>query len=264
MAHKSSSDLAIQAEGLFFYYITQERKKVAGIPFKRLISHRHVALDHLSLDIRAGRITALMGKNGSGKTTFIKIATGARLPHEGKVRVFGVAPDKVKSRVGLCLGASLVYHRLTARENLEYFGQLYRVARLDRRIDELAHLLRLEDSIDALVETYSFGMKAKLALARAMIHSPDLLILDEPTLGIDYQLAVELRSVVRSLKCTVLLTTHYMEEADALADDLVLIDGGRILASGEKNQVLAQYGATNVAGAFVNSLEGPPRLRSAS
>ncbi len=263
MATTSSVDLAIKAEDLFFYYVTQERKKIAGLPFKRFVSHRHVALDHMSMNVRTGRITALMGKNGSGKTTFIKIATGARLPHSGSVQVFGQHPDKVKSRIGLCLGASLIYHRLTGRENLEYFGGLYGVKNLDDRIGELTDLLRLNDSIDTLVEAYSYGMKAKLALARAMIHSPDLLILDEPTLGIDYQLALELRTFVRKLKCTVLLTTHYMEEADALADDLILIDGGKILASGEKKLVLDKFGAKNVGDAFVKSLDEPREMRSA-
>jgi len=261
----TSSDLAIQAEDLYFYYLTPQKQRLfSKLPFKTIVFEKKVALNHVSLTVAPGKITALMGKNGSGKTSLIKIITGARFAQGGNVKVFGLSPNRVKERVGLCLGGTLVYHRLSGRENLEYFGKLYNVAKLDDRIDELASVLGLSANMDQMVETYSFGMKAKLALARSMIHSPDLLILDEPTLGIDFQLAVQIRKFIRDLKCTVLLTTHYMEEAEMLADDICIIDKGKMLDQGSKSQVMKKYGAATLAEAFTTAVDGQGNLRVAS
>ncbi|MCB0405773.1 MAG: ABC transporter ATP-binding protein, partial [Bdellovibrionales bacterium] len=155
---------------------------------------------------------------------------------------------------------SLVYHRLTGRENLEYFGKLYGVQNLDRRIYQLAELLRLEKNLDQLVESYSFGMKVKLALARSMVHSPELLILDEPTLGIDLQLATQIRDFVKNLNCSVLLTTHYMEEAELLAEDVCIIDHGKILASGSKENVLRKFKVQTIPQVFSLVVNRTPAL----
>jgi ABC-type multidrug transport system ATPase subunit len=261
----NTESLAVETKDLVFYYLTPRKTKPSKyLPFRRIEFEKSTALNHVSFSLRKGEITALLGKNGSGKTTLIKCITGARMPHSGTVKVFGGAPEKSRYKVGLCLGASLIYHRLSGRENLEYFGRLYSVPNVDQRIEELGELLSLHHQLDALVETYSFGMKAKLALARAMIHSPELLILDEPTLGIDFQLALQIREFVKSLNCTVLLTTHYMEEAEMLANNLAIIDKGHLLTSGTKAQVLAREGVTTVGDAFVKLVEDDQKLRSVS
>lgn len=249
--------LAIELEDVWFHYLTPVKVPLLPklrLPLRRVALQRHVALKGVSLGIRPGRITALLGRNGSGKTTLIRLATGARLPSAGTVRVFGQSPWLHRHELGLCLGNSLVYHRLTAWENLEYFGKLYGVPRLKDRIEELSELLGLTSHLHKMVESYSFGMKAKLALARAMVHSPRILILDEPTLGIDIELALQIRRFIRSLTCTVLLTTHYMEEAETLADDLCLIDSGTILACGERGEVLRKFAAGSVPELLTSSL----------
>lgn len=260
-------EFAIQIRDLLFYYLTPVKSPLipgVPLPFKRISSKKRVIIDGMQLNIRSGCITALLGQNGSGKTSLIKLITGIRSPHRGEVRVFGLPPAQVKHRIGLCLGNSLIYNRLTARENLEYFGKLYSVSNLPRRISQLAELLELGPYLDNVVETYSFGMKAKLAIARSLIHSPDLLILDEPTLGIDLHLAKQIRQFIRGLKCTVLLTTHYMDEAEYLANDLCIIDAGKILALGSKADVLNQLNVTNVPDAFSQVVESQNRMRIAS
>ncbi|MCB0418524.1 MAG: ABC transporter ATP-binding protein [Bdellovibrionales bacterium] len=251
----------IQVRDVYFDYSTPVKVPwIKGLPFKRVIQQKHTALKGISLDIQPGKITALLGRNGSGKTTLIKVMTGARFPSSGTVSLFGNDPQAVRHRIGLCLGGSLVYHRLTGRENLEYFGKLYGVPNLDRRIYQLAELLRLEKNLDQLVESYSFGMKVKLALARSMIHSPELLILDEPTLGIDLQLATQIRDFVKNLNCSVLLTTHYMEEAELLAEDVCIIDHGKILASGTKENVLRKFKVQTIPQVFSMVVNRTPAL----
>lgn len=247
---------AIEVKDVFFHYWTPRREAIfRNLPFslKRIIYEKKTALDGVSVTIQPNRITALLGRNGSGKTTLIKLLCGVRTPESGQIRIFGQSVIDGRNRMGVCLGSTLIYHRLTARENLEYFGRLYGVQKLNSRIEELSELLELHDVLDNIVESFSFGMKAKLALARSLIHSPDLLILDEPTLGIDLHLATQLRKFVRSLKCTVLLTTHYMEEAQSLADDLCLIDKGKIQAFGTKEFIFNKYQAQGVSEVFLQA-----------
>lgn len=258
-------DIAIEAKALLFYYSTPRKTPwIRGFPVKRVILEKKVALNSIDFTARRGRITALLGRNGSGKTSLIRIITGARLPQRGTIRVFGAPPALVRDRIGLCLGSTLIYYRLTGRENLEYFGNLYSVPDIDGRINELGELLGLTSELDQIVESYSFGMKTKLAFARSLIHRPELLILDEPTLGIDLELATQLRQFIRTLKCTVLFTTHYMEEAEIMANDICFIDEGNIVASGTKEAILNRYGAKNVPEAFTNALGSHEPLSIAS
>lgn len=256
---------AVQVNEVCFHYLTPQKSRLhPQIPINTVRFEKKVALDHVSLTMAPGRITALLGKNGSGKTTLIKIITGIRYPQAGNVLVFGESPEKMRSRMGFCLGGTLIYHRLSARENLEYFGRLYGVKNLNARISELADWLGFTPHLDQIVETFSFGMKAKLAIARSMIHSPDILILDEPTLGIDFQLARQIRNFIKELSCSVLLTTHYMEEAEELAHDICIIDKGKILGLGAKENIIKQFGSTNLAEAFSSALEAPRSLVEAS
>jgi ABC-type multidrug transport system ATPase subunit len=257
----SDANYVVETRDLYFYYLSPRKVRTHRfIPIPKIEFRKVVALDGVSISLRKGETTALLGRNGSGKTTLIKLLLGARYPHSGELFVFGDSPSQSKGNIGVCLGATLIYNRLSGRENLEYFGRLYNVSKLEQRIADLANLLTLEDTLDNLVETYSFGMKAKLAIARAMIHSPELLILDEPTLGIDIPLALQIRKLIKSLSCTILLTTHYMEEAEMLSDNLCIIDKGRILTSGTKAEVLAGAGVQTVSDAFMHYVEGPSSL----
>jgi ABC-2 type transport system ATP-binding protein len=201
---------------------------------------RFRAVDGIDLRVEPGEIFGVLGPNGAGKTTTLKMLATLLEPTSGEARVLGIdvreRPREVRARLGAMLsGERSLYWKLTGRENLEYFAALYHVpprqtrARIDRALDEV----RLADRADDYVERYSTGMRQRLALARALLPDPPLLILDEPTVGLDPQASRDLRDRVRDLRRqgrTVLLTTHYMEEADQLCDRVAIIDHGRIVA----------------------------------
>lgn len=247
---------AIQIRSVFFSYRTPHKEdyfKGVSLPIKKVTTCDKQVLTDVNLDIEENKITALLGRNGSGKTTLIKLITGARTPAKGKITVLGKNPVAARGEVGVCFGGSLIYNRLTARENLEYFARLYGIEDPNRRIEELGELLEISDVLDDMIESYSFGMKMKVAVARSLIHNPKVLILDEPTLGLDIQLAVSLRKFIQNLKCTTILTTHYMEEAQELADNLCFIDHGKIHAAGTKQVVLEKYNTSTVSQAFLEA-----------
>jgi len=201
---------------------------------------RIAAVDGVSFSVERGEVFGLLGPNGAGKTTTIKIISTLLRPTSGRVLVHGMDVDqhvqRVLSLIGTVLsGERCVYWKLTGRENLEYFGALYGLKGpgLQTRIDELLRRFELSKRADETVEKYSTGMKRRIALARAMLHDPEILILDEPTAGLDPQGARNLREMILELQDegkTVLLTTHYMEEADYLSDRVAIIDHGRIIA----------------------------------
>jgi ABC-2 type transport system ATP-binding protein len=200
------------------------------------------ALKGISLSIEKGQLFGLLGPNGAGKTTTIKILTTLLLPTSGQARVLGhdVAKDAraVRRRIGYVFGGDRgLYERLTARDNLRYFAELYGVPPRQQasRIGQLLELVGLNGRERELVEGYSRGMRQRLHIARGMLHDPDVIFLDEPTIGIDPVGARELRQTIAGLTAaakTVLLTTHYMFEADELCDEVAVIDGGRIVALG--------------------------------
>ncbi|MCL5040213.1 MAG: ATP-binding cassette domain-containing protein [Firmicutes bacterium] len=199
-----------------------------------------VAVEDVSLTIQSGEIFGLLGPNGAGKSTTIRMLATLLEPSRGTARIAGFdvvrQPQAVRRRLGTVLGGERsTYWKLTGRENLEYFAALYQIpggeARL--RIQELLARLDLEAKANELVERYSSGMKQRLALARALLPRPPVLLLDEPTVGLDPQSARNLRQIIRELKeqgHTILLTTHYMEEADQLSDRIAIIDHGRVIA----------------------------------
>ena len=201
---------------------------------------RFRAVDGIDLRVEPGEIFGVLGPNGAGKTTTLRMLATLLEPTSGEARVLGIdvreRPREVRARLGAMLsGERSLYWKLTGRENLEYFAALYHVppretrARIDRALAEV----KLSDRADDYVERYSTGMRQRLALARALLPDPPLLILDEPTVGLDPQAARDLRDRVRDLRRqgrTVLLTTHYMEEADQLCDRVAIIDHGRIVA----------------------------------
>ncbi|HLF25554.1 MAG TPA: ATP-binding cassette domain-containing protein [Anaerolineae bacterium] len=199
-----------------------------------------VAVAGVSFQIERGEVFGLLGPNGAGKSTTIRMLCTLLEPTGGRARVNGFDTVKQSNDVRQSLGTVLagersIYWKLTARENLEYFAALYHippaVARL--RIPELLDRMELSARADDLVEKYSTGMKQRVAIARSLLARPPILLLDEPTLGLDPQAARRVRELVTELKVeghTVLLTTHYMEEADQLCDRIGIIDQGRIIA----------------------------------
>jgi ABC-2 type transport system ATP-binding protein len=199
-----------------------------------------VAVDHISFHIRQGEIFGLLGPNGAGKTTTIKMLCTLLEPTSGRATIGGYDVAKQAGLVRQNLGAVMtgersIYWKLSGRENLAYFAALYHIppAIAKQRIDELLARLELSKRADELVERYSSGMKQRVAIAKALLAKPPVLLLDEPTIGLDPQSARNLRENILELRQeghTVLLTTHYMEEADQLCDRIGIIDQGKIIA----------------------------------
>ncbi len=195
------------------------------------------AVDDLDLDIYRGEIFSLLGPNGAGKTTVFRIITTLEPPTEGTIRVDGFdtknEPDKVREILGLVPQATGLYDKLTAKETLELMASLYNVPKekADERIEELLKLVNLKDRKDSLVDGFSGGMKQRLSLAAGLIHRPKLLLLDEPTTGLDPQTRRRLWNLIEDLNeegVTVLINTHIMEEADALSDRVGIMRDGRL------------------------------------
>ena len=212
-------------------------QRLRGAPDRRTTFR---AVDGIDLVVERGEIFGLLGPNGAGKTTTMKMLSTLLEPTAGTIHVLGIdvakEPRKVRARLGAMLsGERSLYWKLTGRENLEYFAALYHVppAETEARIERSLEAVKLLDRADDYVERYSTGMRQRLALARALLPDPPLVILDEPTVGLDPQSARDLRDRVRELKRqgrTILLTTHYMEEADQLCDRIAIIDHGQIVA----------------------------------
>jgi ABC-2 type transport system ATP-binding protein len=215
--------------------------------FVRRHSKQISAVVDLSFEVAQGELFGMLGPNGAGKTTTIKMLTTLLRPTSGKVAVagFDVARDAAKIRplIGFAFGGERgLYYRLNGRDNLRYFAELYRLPprQINARVEELLELVRLRERADERVEGYSRGMKQRLHLARTLLHDPNILFLDEPTIGLDPVGARELRETIRQLHergKTILLTTHYMFEADALCDRIVVIGKGRLLASGTPREL---------------------------
>jgi len=211
------------------------------------------ALNGVNLQIEVGKVQGLLGPNGAGKTTLTKILSTALLPSEGSARILGhdVVREtaKVRSRIGVVLGGDRgLYRRLSARHNLEYWAALYHVPPEEskRRIPELLERVGLTEQADRRVDTFSRGMKQRLHLARGLIADASVLLLDEPTIGMDPVAAREFRELIKELRRagkSILLTTHDMEEAEAVCDSVALIDKGRLLAI-ETPERLARLVAT--------------------
>ncbi len=210
------------------------------------------ALEGLEIGIARSRITVLLGPNGAGKTTAIRLITGAFAPDDGHVRVFGLDPsgdggEEVRRRCGVVSAKPSLYDRLSGIDNLRYAAELYGLGRghaVDQRIDEAAAWFGIEPALGQLVGGYSTGMKTRLALARAILHDPELLLLDEPTSGLDPESARSVLRLVREMTArgrSVLLCTHLLAEAEGLADEIVVVDGGRTVLRGEPRRLAGRY-----------------------
>jgi ABC-2 type transport system ATP-binding protein len=204
------------------------------------------ALRGVSFTVRSGEVFALLGPNGAGKSTTVRILTTLSDPTSGGARVAGFdvvrQPLEVRRRIGYVAQSSGVDATATGRENLTLQGHLFRIpaTRLRGRVEELLNLFQLEAAADRAAQTYSGGMKRRLDVAMGLIHGPEVLFLDEPTTGLDPESRAVMWKEVRRLAqggLTLLLTTHYLEEADQLAQRLAIVDGGRIVAEGAPEEL---------------------------
>jgi ABC-2 type transport system ATP-binding protein len=209
------------------------------------------ALDGVSLEVPRGTVLGLLGPNGAGKTTTVRILCTLLLPDEGRAEVDGLnvvrQADEIRQRIGLAGQYAAVDEILTGRENIELVGQLYHLSKdeVKRRAQRLLERFDLVDAADRTVKTYSGGMRRRLDLGASLVANPKVLFLDEPTTGLDPRSRIELWKVIRELVdegTTVLLTTQYLEEADELANRIVVIDHGRVIAEGTSDELKARVG----------------------
>lgn len=205
------------------------------------------ALDSVSLEIREGEIFGLLGPNGAGKTTLISILCGLLLPDAGSARILGI--DAIKNRhsvqqsINVVSGFSSVLEYLSVEDLLNYYALLYSVPDRQKRIGEVLKLVELEDRRSEAADSLSSGLRQRLFLAKALLNRPRVLFLDEPTVGLDVDMAMNIRSFIKRLKgegCTIVLTTHYMREAEELCDRIALINEGRIVALGTAKELKAR------------------------
>lgn len=211
-----------------------------------------VAVDGLSLEVRRGEILGLLGPNGAGKSTLVHLAVGLLAPDEGHVRIAGLGnplEPAVRARIGVAPQALALYDMLTGEENLRFFGRIYGLAgtHLKTRVRDCLALVGLSERASSAVQTYSGGMKRRLNLAAALVHDPELLLLDEPTVGVDPQSRHQIFENIEALRRagrTIVYTTHYMEEAARLCDRVAIVDHGRMLALGTVPELLSQHGVS--------------------
>jgi len=218
---------------------------------------KHEVLHHFSLDLPPGRITGLVGPSGHGKTTLVNVIVGAVRARSGTVTVLGepAPPRRVKDQMGFMPQSEALYADLSGAENLRFFGALYgmNAAAMARRIPEVLTQVSLEDTGNKVVAEFSGGMQRRLSLAIALLHEPRLLVLDEPTVGLDPAHRVALWATFRRLAddgATFLVTTHVMDEA-ANCDTLVMIHDGIKLADGSPADLVARTGTANLEEAFL-------------
>jgi len=214
-----------------------------------------IALRGVSLEIEENEVFTLLGPNGAGKSTLLKIAVGLIKPTEGSVRVLGIdvlkEPQRVKEVVGYVPQESIVYDEMKGLENLRFYASLYGMPKevAEDRIGKYVSLLGLSNYINRRVRTYSGGLKKKLSIAASLIHDPKVLILDEPTTGLDPSSRRDVWSILEELKRsgkTILMATHYMEEAEALADRVAIINEGSVIAVGSPKELKKKVGELTV------------------
>lgn len=220
-----------------------------------------IAVDDINFNVKKGEVFAFLGPNGAGKSTTIKILTTLLLPTEGKVMVngFDVLKDKDNARksFGIVFQDPSLDDDLTAYENMQLHAVLYSVAsnERERKIRDLLDFVELLDRKDDLVKTFSGGMKRRLEIARGLLHHPKILFLDEPTLGLDPQTRNHMWQYVQNLskkeEMTVFFTTHYMEEAEKIAERIAIIDSGKIIATGSSEELKKQTETDSLEEAFL-------------
>jgi ABC-2 type transport system ATP-binding protein len=230
------------------------------------------AVDHISFALPPGSVTGLLGGNGAGKTTTIAMILGLVTPTSGSVRVLGVEMPRQRYQVLQRMNFESPYidmpHRLTVRQNLTVFGRLYGVIGLRARIGEIAAALELEEFLDRPTGKLSAGQKTRVALAKALINAPDLLLLDEPTASLDPDTADWVRSRLEHFRkrhgATVLLASHNMAEVERLCDRVIMMKRGRIVDDDAPQRLLARYGRDTLEEVFLDVARGRGEAREAT
>jgi len=219
------------------------------------------AVRGISFEVRDGEITGLLGPNGAGKTTTLRMLYSLLPPDEGEIRIDGLDPTKdamaIKRTLGVVPDSRGLYTRMSARENIAYYGELHGMSRVEikSRVDELTETLDMGDFIERRTEGFSQGQRVKVAIARAMIHKPQTVLLDEPSNGLDVMSTRALRRYILDLKNaghSVILSTHIMQEVAALCDRIIIIANGQIAADGTADELLEKSGCGSLEDAFVN------------
>ncbi len=226
--------LAVKAEGIYKHYKNQEGKKDV--------------LKNVSINIEQGEIFGILGPNGAGKTTLISILSTLSIPDSGKVEIFGIDalkdPNGVKCIVNISSGNPNFPWSLTVYENLKYFSLLYGLEKREKSINDVIGMLELEPFRNARFDSLSTGTKQRLSLAKALLNEPRLLFLDEPTVGLDPDMAIKIRKLIKQIHeekgITVVLTTHYMKEAEQLCGRIAFIKKGEIIANAAPGELKRQ------------------------
>ncbi len=221
-----------------------------------------VAVDNISFEVSKAKIFAFLGPNGAGKSTTIKMLTTLLRPTQGQISINGFNPDKdqdnVRKSFGIVFQDPSLDDELTAYENMEFHGVLYKIPRLlrEKRIKELFQIVDLWDRKNDLVKIFSGGMKRRLEIARGLLHHPKIFFLDEPTIGLDPQTRNQIWSYIKNLnkseQITIFFTTHYMEEAEKIAQNVAIIDHGKIIAQGTPKQLKTQTKSKTLEEAFLS------------
>jgi ABC-2 type transport system ATP-binding protein len=218
------------------------------------------ALENLSLEVQKGELFGLLGPNGAGKTTMISIICGLIKPTSGTAQILGydIQNDlsKIKEQIGVCIQETAIYPYLTGKENMELFGKLYGMNKksIKERTELLLDKMALTDDAKRVTAKYSGGMKRRLSLALALIHNPQIAFLDEPTVAMDPQSRHAVWDFIKTQKQqgkTIILTTHYMEEAEELCDRVGIIDHGKLIALGTPKELIAKNNVKNLEDVFI-------------
>lgn len=221
-----------------------------------------IAVNNISLKIKEGELFALLGTNGAGKTTTIKMLSTLILPTSGEVKINGLDVIKDRQKVKEILNVSpqetAIALNLSVRENLEFMAGVYQIKNKEEKIKELISMFKLDDVLNQKAKTLSGGWQRKVSIAMALINDPKILFLDEPTLGLDVIARKELWSVIEKQKnkMTIILTTHYMEEAESLSDRVGIMAGGKLIDVGTPEELIKKSGEKNFEDAFVKIATG--------
>lgn len=222
------------------------------------------ALKHVKFTVEKGQVVGLLGENGAGKTTLLRTIATLLTPTEGNVKVADYDtqknPEEVKKRIGVLFGGETgLYDRLTARENLEYFAALYGLSKHETkvRIDELARMFGMRDYLNRKVGGFSKGMRQKVAIARTLIHNPDIILFDEPTTGLDITSSNVFRQLVHQLKRdgkTIIFSSHIMEEVSMLCDSVAMMHKGELVYHGDLDELYKSEGSKDLNYIFMSKL----------
>lgn len=221
-----------------------------------------VAVNNINLEVKKGELFALLGTNGAGKTTTIKMISTLIMPTDGEIKVLGNDTKKDYMKIREILNVSpqetAIAPNLSVKENLEFMAGVYKIKDKDTKINELIKMFKLEEVLKQKAKTLSGGWQRKVSIAIALINNPQILFLDEPTLGLDVIARKELWKVIESLKgkATIILTTHYMEEAESLSDRIAIMNKGNVVQIGTAKELIEKTGAKNFEDAFVKIATG--------